>query len=374
MAEIEERYIGVIEQTPEEKQQNYAFAEIVASADPVRWYEKKQPNGEQYDLNDKTWRKFPTQDQDGSGSCVAQTMKKLMGIIAYIKYKIYIKFSAAHIYMRRSNKNVGDGQGMIATDVYKIAQDGVTFEELMPSEKKSEAQLNALYETELHKNVKIAIGNYIFLPIRDIDTIASVIQKTLKGVMTWYKFHYKEWKDVPKVLDNNPPNHHSVAAVDYTLYKGEKAIVIDESWGEDTAMDGQRVITERFLKERNTHVSYPMDFSFDIKQAPEPEKRLFTKPLVFIELDPDTQLIKDEYKAIHEAQKADVIRLQDILKKEGIMPTNIDSTGLYYTLTKKAVKAFQLKYSVASLQELNEVDGKRVGDKTLAKLNALYGV
>lgn len=371
---MDENYNGAIPQSPEEAEKNYAFAEIVASANEVIWLEKQKPAGDNYVLGNKFWRKFPTQDQDGSGSCVAQTYAKLLGILSYLRWGIFIRFSAGHIYMRRSNRNIGDGQGMISTDVHKIAQQGVTFEELMPSQKMSESQMNALFESELHKEVKLSIGNYIFLPVGNLEAVASVIQTTKKGVMVWFRFGKGEWTDYPELKVETPTAHHSVAGVDFTKFKNEKSIVIDESWGTTNSikeLDAQRVIRETFYKARNTHASYPMDFKFDSTVVPAPERKAFGAPLVFIELDPVTQ--RPVNSATHEAQKADVIRLQDILKKEGLLPTNIESTGLYHNLTAKAVKAFQIKYAVAPMAELNEVNGRRVGGKTLAKLNELYG-
>ena len=324
-------------------------------------------------MSSKTWRKFPVRNQDGSGSCVAQTLAKLLGILAYLKWKVFITFSASHIYIRRSNKNIGDGQGMIATDAYKIAQQGVTFEELMPSQNMSEAQMNAVYESDLHKRVNLAINNYVFLPVGDIEKVASVIQTTLKGVMTWFKFGNGEWLAVPIILVSNPENHHSTASVDATMYENEKSLVIDESWGNTYGFDGQRVIKESFYKERNTHASYPMDFKFDSESTPVPAAGKFDRELVYIPLDPNTQEIVPGFLTTHNVQKNDVARLQDILKKEGLFPSNVGSTGLYQNLTAKSIKAWQIKHAVASMQELNEVDGKRVGGKTLSALNSLYG-
>jgi hypothetical protein len=370
MAEI---YKGAIEQSEDAKKGNYAFSEIVASASVVEWFVKKMPKGFQYVLNSKTWRKFPTRNQDGSGTCVAQTLAKLMGILAYLRWGVFIIFSAAHIYIKRINKTWGDGMGMVSDDAYKIAQNGVTFEELMPSQNMSEEQINALFETELHKMVNMKINNYIYLPVGNLEAVASVIQTTKKGVMTWFRFGRNEWKDVPVILVSDPENNHSVAGVDFSIYENENALIIDESWGDTQGLDGQRVIKESFYKARNIHASYPMDFKFEKDVVPVPPVVSFTKTMVFIELDTKTQEILPQFKAIHEAQKADVIKVQDILKSEGLLPTNIGSTGLYHNLTRKAVKAFQIKYAVASMEELNALDGKQIGIKTLGKLNELYG-
>lgn len=365
-----EVFLGALDdpRPPQEQAKNYAFAEIVAAAAPVEWVEKQKPSGLQYVLNKLTWRKFPTRNQDGSGSCVAQTLAKLMGILAYLRFGIFVKFSAGHIFMRRKNK---PASGMWADDAYQIAQKGVTLEEFMPSEEKDDSALDSAYQSELHKAMGLAISNYIWLPVGDIEAVASVIQTTKKGVMTWFRFAVAEWTAVPVVSVPNPSNHHSVASVDLTLYEGSKALIIDESWGNTFGLDGQRVIKEAWYKARNTHASYPMDFKFD-GNVPTPPAVRFEKPLVYIKLDLKTQEVVPEMKAVHEAQKADVVRLQDVLKKEGLMPSNIASTGLYQELTRKAVKAFQYKYAVAPAAELEEVDGKRVGQKTLDKLNQLY--
>ncbi|HEY1037166.1 MAG TPA: peptidoglycan-binding protein [Candidatus Paceibacterota bacterium] len=374
MNQNEEKYIGVIEQTEEQKEQNYAFAEIVAEAEPVIWKEKQKPNGINYIFGDKFWRKFDVRNQSSSGSCVAQSMAKLMGILAYLRWGIFIVFSAGHIYLRRINKNWASGNmGMIATDVYSIAQKGVTLEEFMAGQNLGESGMNALYENDLHKAVNLKIGNYIVLPVGDIEAVASVIQKTKKGVMTWLRFWNNEWTAVPVVIAPNPDSHHSMATVDFTLYEKEKSLVNDESWGNTYGFEGQRVIKESFYRARNTHASYPMDFKFDFDAVPMPDKKSFSNPLVFIEIDSNTQVVKPQFAAIHAEQKADVVRLQDALKKEGVLPSNIASTGLYQNLTAKAVKAFQIKHSVASMAEINSLGGKRVGEKTLAKLNQIYG-
>lgn len=367
---METEYNGVIEQTEEQKEKNYPFTEIVAAAEQVLWLTKQKPTGLNFIMGTKFWRKFPTRNQDGSLSCVAQTLAKLMGILAWLRWKIFIVFSGGHIYIRRSNTDTG---GMIGTNAFEIAGKGVTLEEFMPSQDMGESEINALKENELHKAVKLSISdNYIVLPIKDLEVVASVIQRTLKGVMTWFRFSHSEWTAVPVILTNNPTSHHSVASVDLTLYDNEKSLVIDESWGNTYGFDGQRVIKENFYKVRNTFAAYPMDFKFDSGNIPTPTPQTFTKPLVFIPVDTATQQVKPEFEAIHQAQKTDVIRLQDILKKEGLFPTNVASTGLYQNLTRKSVKAFQLKHKVAPIDEINSIDGKRVGSKTLAKLNELY--
>lgn len=67
----------------------------------------------------------------------------------------------------------------------------------------------------------------------------------------------------------------------------------------------------------------------------------------------------------------DVRMLQVILLYEGLL--EVTPTGNYFEYTRKAVLAWQKKHKVASLWELGVVRGKKVGPKSLAKLNELYG-
>ncbi len=301
----------------EEKEKDYQFKEVVASTAPVIWVEKLQKN----------WRKFPIFDQDGSGSCVAQTMAKLLGIMYWVKNKVYVHFSATHIYQRRTNKPQG---GMAGVDAFKISQNGVTLEVLVPSQDMNDSEMDAVlvekYKDDVGKVFKIA--NYISDPVKDIETIASIIQETKKGVMVWYYFKHAEWTDTPVVkyptLDINASttSRHSVTAVDFTLVDGKKCLIIEDSWGPNYGKGGQRIITEDFHSARNWFCAHPMTFSFEQTPVPEPTEKL-TKLLKFGMTDPE------------------VLILQNILKTKGVFPTNISSTGYFGSITKKAVEKFQ---------------------------------
>lgn len=357
----------------EEKSKDYHFAELVTSAAPVVWTTKPPAQ----------WRKFPIYNQNGSGSCVAQTMAKLMGILYFLKNGVYVHFSATHIYQRRSNKPSG---GMSGIEVFKIAQQGVTLEELSPSQGMTDDQMtNAKIDDYKVKVGEIfKIGNYIVLPLKDIETVASVIEQTGKGVMIWTYWKNDEWTEIPSIkypgLSEYEPGvgRHSTAVVDYTLYEGEKAIIIDDSWGTSYGKAGQRVIKESFFKERNFFAAYPMNFAFDDQTQPSPQpqptpgkpKYTFTQPLVFIPWDNANNQPTNTIS--HENQKSDVKALQDILKYEGFFPVNVDSTGYYGSVTAGAVLEWQLKYSVDDVATLNSLMGRNFGPKSMIKMNSLY--
>lgn len=351
--------------TEAEKQNDIGFVEIVASAAPVAWREKGPAD----------WRKYPIFNQNGSGSCVAQTMRKLLGIIHQQRHGTFINFSASDIYQRRANK---PAQGMGGVDVFDIAAEGVTLNDFVPSDGLSDAQMDKApvlpYQRSIGQIFKL--GAPIYLPVGDIETVASVIQQTGKGVMVWTYWENAEWQPVPVILNpalklENAPGRHSTAGTDFGLYQGEKALIIDDSWDIGAGFNGQRVLTERFFKARNFFAAYAMNFKFDEPEAgPQKPVHNFAKTLVFIPLDSRGR-IADPVK--NSEQQAEVAALQDVLKFEGLFPANVDSTGYYGAVTAKAVYQFQVKYQVAPAAELDELQGKAVGPKTIKVLNQKYG-
>lgn len=365
---------ALIDTRPEEEKENdYQFGEIVAAANPVNWVEKPQ----------SAWRKFPIFNQDGSGSCVAQTLAKLLGILYWLKNQLYVHFSATHIYQRRSNKPSG---GMAGVDAFNIARKGATLEELVPSQNMTDSQMDGTEIPQYKQDVGsvFKIGNYVSLPIKDIDMIASIIQTTSKAVMVWFYFKGDEWTDEPTIKYPNldlyagDTSRHSVTAVDFALYQGKKALIIEDSWGQSFGLNGQRVITEDFFRVRNWFAAYPINFAFDDQTQPQPSpgpakpKYTFTKPLEFIPWDSAKN--QPSNVALHESQKADVVALQNILKYEGHFPSNVTSTGYYGSITAKAVYAFQVAHKVAPLSELDSLRGRRVGPKTIKVLNEIYSL
>jgi len=354
-----EQYNGALidERSDEEKQSDYVFGEVVPETNPVEWKEKPQSE----------WRKFEIYNQDGSGSCVAQTAAKLLDILRWLLTGEWKHHSASHIYQRRANKPYA---GMGAIDCFTILQKGVCSEEEAPSQNMTDEQMDAVVVPD---NVDLSIcPNYISLPIQDIDTIASVIQTTKKGLMIWLYFDIKEWTEVPTIKNEgltllNAEGRHSVTAVDFTIYNGEKALIIDDSWGTSYGKAGQRVITESFFKKRNYYAGYPISFKYI--EGDKAVEYTFNKPLIFIPWDyKKNQPSNVEQNA---SQKSDVVALQNVLRDLGFFPKNILSTGYYGSITAGAVYKFQVAYEVDTMEILNDLKGRRVGKKTLAVLNNL---
>ena len=324
----------------EAKAKDYRFGEIVSAVAPVVWTEKPQ----------SAWRRFPINNQNGSGSCVAQTLRKMYGVYIWLNTGTYVDISASHIYQRRSNRPAG---GMGGEDVFTIGQKGTTLNDFAISDNMTDSQMDAIVVKPFMEKVgeTFKLGKYVVVSPTDIDTIASIIQVTGKAVMAWYYFKNDEWTAVPTVkypdLDRYAPTtaRHSLAHVDFTLCGqsnlpeypqswGKKALIVDESWGLGYAMNGQRVITEDFFNVRNFFAAHFQNFAFE-----------------------EATILKPRYDE-------SVVSLQDCLKFEGVFPTNVASSGIFGPITTKSVKAFQAKYGIEQVGN--------VGPKTRAKLLEIY--
>jgi len=324
----------------EQKERDWLAEEVVGSASPVVWVDKKK------------YKYFSKRNQSSSGSCGSQAVAKLMTVENFNEEGIVKDFSAKPIYQSRTNK----GAGMFQQEALQGAvKPSTCFEGQLPSQGMNEAQMNEKYAftdemkevAETYKASKyVQIQNYT-----DIDRIASVTEDG-KGVMLMFYFTSDEyWREIPIVrhdnLDRYSPDtsRHFVAAVDYTMYQGEKALIIEDSAGNSSSINkkGQRIITEEFLKSRCMGAGYLIDL---------PNKRVL-KP-------------EFEYKGLLKfGMKGNQIEsLQNALKYEKVMDSKIPSTGSFLTITRQAVKDFQKKYNLVA-------DGI-VGKMTGAKLEELY--
>lgn len=333
--------------TMEEKDMDYDHGEIALGA-AVDWRNKPQ----------EEWNKYPIRAQDGSGSCVAQSTAKLLGVENRRETNDFRIFSALDIYDRRETK---PQSGMWAQDAFSIAcKHGATFEELLPSQNLNEEKMNKPV-TRTKEMLDIAqtykAGGYVSISSLNIDDIAQVIASG-KAVMLFVKFSADEWTDVPVAKKLFTDLAHAVAAIDYTMWKGEKALIIDDSWGKFYGFDGQRVLTQSFLKKRCYYAGYLLDLSNDWRKdvtPPAKPKHYFSHNMYY-----------------GSRNNEEVKWLQKVLKYEQLFPQTADITGNYFQITAKAVLAWQRKHKVATDVELDSLAGETCGIKTLGALNDLY--
>lgn len=302
--------------TPEAKAKDFNQVEIVASANPVDWKEKK----------DTDWRSFPTLQQFYTLKCVAFTVAKLALINFWLKTKEFLLFSPNSIYDYRSNKPTG---GMIGDDAFQIWRDkGISLDATAKSNQTQEGDPFelSLFSKEVAKGFKL--GSWITINNGDFDRVASTIQTTNKGVMVWFYFTSRDWSpEFPKVVDNldNPyvvgASRHSVTAVDFGLINGKQYLKI-----EDSAKFGGinvRFISREFFNARNFLIKYPMSFNYEDPAPVPPVLPPVTKLLKFGMLDPEVKI------------------LQDRLRAKGFFPSNLVSTENFGSITFFSVKNFQ---------------------------------
>ncbi|MCX7589624.1 MAG: peptidoglycan-binding protein [Patescibacteria group bacterium] len=329
-------FTGALLDKRKDKSNDVLFSEIVAKTNVIQWHEKPKT----------FWREFPVLNQYQTYSCVAHSLAKCLGIYYKEKFGYYVNFSPAYIYVNRMNKL---DDGMFAYDAWRILKEkGTTLFETLPTPK-TETEINKIeIKKHLDEVAKVfRISTEINLNNLDIDIIASIIETTKKGVSVWFYFDSNEWaREIPVILNNytlnNAPLRHAVVAVDYTLFNGQKALII-----EDSAHFGginKRVITENFFKKRCFYAGYFMNFKFEESDKP---KYVFNKDLSFGTKDKDVEI------------------LQACLRFEGLYPSNISITGYFGKITLDSVKKFQKKYGIN--------DTGIVDSNTRNILNQLFG-
>lgn len=345
---MEKNFTGLLEdpRTSNEKLKDYKAEEVFSSFTPAVWKEKKTTE----------WKHFPIFDQDGSSSCVGQAVSKALGIENFQEEGDFVHLSARDIYTRRANK---PREGMWYIDAMGIAcKFGATLEAFMPSQKMNETKLNWDADRKNYKAqtaLTFKAGGYVQLSA-DIEQIASVLAQG-NPVLLGFRFTYDEWTDFPTIKNNLKTLGHAVCAVDFTLWKGKKHIIIEDSWGKFGQFEGQRLISADFISKRCHFAGYFLDLSNKWRDGEE-------------------QIAKPQYTfkttMKFEDTSEDVKNLQKILRYEELFPVDVDTTGYYGSITAKGVLAFQRKHKVASDAELDSLQGRLCGGKTLEVLNKLY--
>lgn len=323
----------LLDNRPQQEKDKDYLAEEVFALGAVNWEERKPIS-------------YKVRSQDGSGSCVAQTLALMLSILNSKEENRWVDFSASYIYQRRQNKGY---PGMIGNDALEIVRKyGSTFEFLMPSQDMGEEAINNVGKHLSDEVIAdmFRIESYLHLPF-DIEKIASVIQGG-NPVMVWFQFPRAEWTSEPKATSSKEDIvHHSVTAIDFVLKKGKKYLVIQDSWGlHSSTENGLRYISENYIKNRMTFAAYLTDL-------PNVRTNTVAKPKVKL-----TETLRLGSRG------SQVIDLQNVLKYEGLFPDGNAVDGVFGGLTRKSTIDFQKKYGLVG-------DGI-VGNNTRKVINSMY--
>ena len=145
-----------------------------------------------------------------------------------------------------------------------------------------------------------------------------------------------------------------MVAVDRTMHNGQKALIIEDSWGASRGINGRRIITEDW-RNRLTWVSYFEDLSnLEILNKTLPStlpKYVFTRNLKVGDRGVDV---------------AQLQRCLGYLKDSAgyLFPLTQEPTGNYFGVTRRAVERFQRIHSLL----INGV----VDTPTRTKLNEVF--
>lgn len=338
---MKNEYIGVLpdRRTAKEKEKDWQAEEIASGDSMVPKFRK---------VNKGKWKKYTVRDQDGSGTCVAQTLAKGFEVIRKINKGDTLVFSATPIYQLRKNK---PGEGMIGANALDIAvKTGTCLEKDCKSQKMSEKQVNEAVVPSNFEDLNdiVDVVSSVILP-KDFDYVAAWIEKYGFAAIH-IAADRKCWsRDFPKLGSVNRGIRHAVAGIDAVTYDKVQYIVIEDSWGEFGEFKGQRLISREVFKDMVTFAGGLPVFQFDVK------------PKSFAIFQ-----VEMEYGQRH----GDIVRLQQFLQSKGFFPSDVECTGYYGNITALAVYNFQIANAVASPVELNQLKGKRVGQKTLTSINA----
>jgi len=324
--------------TEAEKAKDWKSTELYAMGTPLSFRT----------VSEGDWKKYQVRNQDGSGSCVANTVAKMLEVKRAMAKGDSIKFSHAPIYLNRSNK---PSTGMIGVNALELATKfSSCLETIVPSENMNDGQLDAIQLPKNYEDLNnLSVPtHYTTCPV-DFDYIASMIEK--EGcAMIWVNTDYQSWcKDIPTVGGKKGVVVHSITAVDYFNFNGVDYILIEDSWGKFGKYNGQRLLTREFFKDAVWFAGILLDFKYDV-----------------------TDLAFQPFNTVMEfgQSSSEIKRLQQLLQARGFFPSGQECTGYYGAITALAVYQMQIKYAVDTLTELNALRGKRVGRKTLLKINA----
>lgn len=337
----------------EDRLKDYSTRELfgaagVPAAGAVEWKEKPE----------SAWPHYPEFDQDGSSSCVANGSAKGLGILNVREEGVFMDLSRRDFYSRRANK---PAEGMWGADAGNIGVKGVTLESLMPSQGRSEAQMNDASDRKpsFDEVAKIfRAKSWLSLPL-NIDAVAGAIESAGHAIL-FFKWAYSEWDQVvPTIAGTDRPNHHCIAGVDYFMHNGKKAVLIDESWGPKNIK--QRIVTEDWFRSfytdpngRMTWAHYFVNLS-NIAQneqiLPDKPKFRFTKSMKVGDQNPDVAMLQ---RCLGYLKDADGY----------LFPLTQSPTGLFGGITRSAVKRFQAIHGIPQTGEVYEL--------TLAALNTEF--
>lgn len=344
------------------------YRDILLSA--VKAPPAKYPDSYEVDISS-----LPVNNQGSIGSCVGQGLQKKKQVAELLETKKVIDLSARFIYAMAKTMDGFSGEGTFArTALQALQKYGCLTDKVFPNDNSlthaEYINTSTLLDTDYKDALKFAIKNFASVAPTE-DGLKQGIMNG--GVVVVVKLDHSWWTKtdgtfsfdkndiLPLRIPANDASYHLVFMYKWDKDGGGKTrFWIRNSWGKEWADGGNGYFVFEDYKdsliEAWTFVDLPNDWQDELKKLPpEDQFRHFFPQQIF-----------------YRQKNKEVEYLQIALKIDGVFPKDQITTGYYGDITKKAVKDFQTKYKVAPQTEIDALDGKIVGKKTLKKLNELF--
>lgn len=309
------------------------------------------------------------------GSCVGQGIQKKKQVTELAETKKIVDLSPRFIYAMAKTMDEYSGEGTYPrTALQALQKYGCSTEKVFPNDITLSHQqyidIKDITDADLKEALKYAIKNFASVTTTE-DGLKQGIMNG--GIVVVVKLDHSWWTksdgtfsfDKGDILPLRPPKDEASYHLVF-MYKwdkdggGKTRFWIRNSWGKEWADGGNGYFTfedyKNNLIEAWTFVDLPNDWQDELKKLPPQEEFQHFFP----------------QRIFYRQKNKEVEYLQIALKIDGTFPKDQITTGYYGDITKKAVYDFQTKHKVAPQTEIDAVDGKIVGQKTLKKLNELF--
>lgn len=300
---------------------------------------------------------LPVKDQSDSYSCGGQAWAYLAEVLEALNTNSFEERSAKFIYAQTYVPG-GGSRGRDNAEIY--VKQGVARESILPSYDNGHPPHEPFMErgqditTEVRLDAHIDLSSAYAQTGVEIDEIASAISNNSGVILGIGGQNNGTWASAFPKPPTSVDWRHWVYACRAKLINGVKYIGFINSWGTTVGDSGWQWLSEDYVKTVTngefavfsgwTHV-------FNTNPPPLQLRHNFAVNLAFGQINNEIKLA------------------QTALQLEKIFPTSIAPTGYYGDITRQAVLAFRVKYSISST---SDPLGRSIGPLTRAKLNQLY--
>ena len=358
MADTKKINPGGIADRPDPRDFQWNSAEFGAALPPFDWNTGYDIEEELRTILNQPNFALKPNDQGNSLSCGGQAWSKYAAILYAVAAKIFTENSAKFIYaqtfvpgvgsMGRDNCDILIKQGCADEDLCESGSPATETFMNRPQDISANARLNAKFDQALsYANVAL-----------DIDQCAQAIKSNHGMVIgirgAWDTDSWHTANPEPPVGASSTWGHW-IYAGKAQKKDGKKQIGLLNSWGPGIGANGWQWISEDYFSDNGKYLMGG-----------------WTHILGASELSAGTLKHTFNTNLAYGDQSNEVKALQKALQIDLDLPLTVQNTGYYGPATRQAVLKFQRKYSVASVAEINSVQGNKCGPATRKKLNELF--